>query len=114
MNTQKPHKGKISHWVWLPLSERALKSLNPDERGLGIRAAGQSDGHERFSGESMITSLVVSAVTSPDGRTIEIETLNSRYTLVQTSLPASACLDTLPTNKLGQVVIRGDLCRVEG
>jgi hypothetical protein len=62
---QKPHKGKIHNWYrWFIGTEGDYV------------IAGLSEGHPSFAGYQLHTSKVV----SENGR--EIETLNSRYTLV--------------------------------
>lgn len=63
----KSHKGKIEHWFKMPCLG-----------GLGWRACGMSIGHPEFDGSNIRTSYVL----NHDQQTGEIETRNSRYTLI--------------------------------
>ena len=63
---EKPHKGKIVDWVKVPVGDR------------GEVVFGRAIDHPEFAGHSIRTSFVV----SHDEATGEIETRNSRYTLV--------------------------------
>lgn len=65
--SEKPHMGKIVDWYERPCGE---------EHGLGYMIVGRSVDHPRFAGEMFHTSFVVERVGN------EIETNNSRYTLV--------------------------------
>lgn len=64
---EKPHKGKIHRWY-------KVKGTN---KGLGYRIAGE---HE--NGSWIFTSYVVLHHTSLESPNQEIETRNSRYTLI--------------------------------
>ncbi len=64
----KPHKGTIRDWVELPC-----------RGGLGYYIAGHSIDHPQFGGGEIYTSWVV----KHDRATNEIETNNSRYTLIE-------------------------------
>lgn len=63
----KPHKGKISDWFKLPSSH-----------GLGYYIMGQFHNHPDFGSKFTNTSWV----EKHDVETGEIETRNSRYTLI--------------------------------
>jgi hypothetical protein len=63
----KPHKGKISDWLKMPSSH-----------GLGYYIVGQFHDHPEFGGKFTNTSWV----EKHDLVTGEVETRNSRYTLV--------------------------------
>ncbi len=63
---EKPHKGRIETWTKLPIGDR------------GYIICGKFLDHEQFAGEEGHTSFVLSY----DEATGEIETRNSRYTLV--------------------------------
>lgn len=69
MTNNKPHKGTMSSWRRYRVEGCA---------GLGYIIMGKFDTHERFAGMRGHTSCVM----SHDLDTGEIETLNSRYTLV--------------------------------
>lgn len=66
--TVKPHKGRIDCWSKYPV----------DGVGLGYRILGRFLDHPAFAGMLGHTSYVI----SHDQETGEIETLNSRYTLI--------------------------------
>lgn len=67
-NDVKPHMGSIAQW---------RREMLPGH-GLGYRICGQSIDHPRWGGCPMYTSYVV----KHDEATGEIETRNSRYTLI--------------------------------
>lgn len=69
MSEDKPHKGRIKNWY---------KEEVGSEYGLGYIIRGRFVDHEYFAGEVGHTSWVV----FHDEETGEIETRNSRYTLV--------------------------------
>lgn len=69
MDTTKPHKGKISNWA---------KRETISQKGLGYYIIGKFVDHPDFAGDFGHTSYVV----AHDEVTGEIETRNSRYTLV--------------------------------
>ena len=69
-DTKKPHLGKITDWQ---------KSEVSAQYGLGYQIVGIFVDHPRFAGMRGHTSYVV----AHDEETGEIETRNSRYTLVQ-------------------------------
>ena len=69
MNT-KQHKGNITDW-------RRVEC----DGGLGFRIDGVFCGHPEFDGERGMTSFVI-AYEFPKHHKIEIETNNSRYTLI--------------------------------
>lgn len=64
----KPHRGTITGWYRFP----------DTAEGLGFRIIGKFEQHERLAGMRAKTSVVVKY----DEKTGEIETSNSRYTLV--------------------------------
>lgn len=70
----KPHKGKIKNWYKREISI---------SQGLGYQIMGEFVDHEDFAGYEGWTSFVV----AHDEATGEIETLNSRYTLVDEVMP---------------------------
>lgn len=63
--SEKPHKGKIKHWTKVSYSH-------------GDIVYGRAVDHPQFAGTDIHTSYVL----SHDEATGEIETRNSRYTLV--------------------------------
>lgn len=65
--SDKPHYGKISGWTKCPARS-----------GLGFYIEGDFEDHPNFKGRFAHTSYVV----AHDEKTGEIETKNSRYTLV--------------------------------
>lgn len=67
MNETKPHKGKLTDWTKFECGY-----------GLGYRIKCRFVDHPQFAGERGYTSAVV----AHDLETGEIETRNSRYTLV--------------------------------
>ena len=69
MDETKPHKGSLRDWWMLPCG---------DEHGLGYIICGTFVDHPWFAGRTGHTSYVVAY----DERTGEIETRNSRYTLI--------------------------------
>lgn len=69
MPAEKPHKGSISHWSKLPIDT---------DFGLGFCVYGHNAAHPDWGRGVMRTSYVV----KHDEATGEIETRNSRYTLV--------------------------------
>ena len=66
--SEKPHKGRIEKWTKLPCTSR----------GLGYIVCGHFVDHDRFAGKDGHTSAII----AHDSATGEIETLNSRYTLI--------------------------------
>lgn len=70
--SNKPHKGQLENWS-LVRSARALD-------GLTFYATGMFVNHPRFAGTSGYTSMIKSIKFKDGGA--EIETMNSRYTLV--------------------------------
>lgn len=70
MNIDKPHKGRIVHWA-------PCQSTDKDNRGtLGYYIKGVFLDHPQFYGKPGYTSNIVARKDN------EIETRNSRYTLV--------------------------------
>ncbi len=65
MSEEKPHKGRITDWIIA-----------------GGRCFGRSESHPQFAGMDIRTSTVL----KHDEETGEIETRNSRYTLVGPSV----------------------------
>jgi hypothetical protein len=68
MSSDKPHNGELHDWFKMPAGDL----------GLGFVVFGRSHGHPVWGGGEMRTSYVV----AHDEATGEIETRNSRYTLV--------------------------------
>lgn len=69
MTIEKPHKGRIENWY---------KAETHPDYGLGYYIRGRFVDHPQFAGETGHTSYIV----AHDKDTGEIETRNSRYTLV--------------------------------
>jgi len=79
----KPHKGNIHLWKKLPLTEDQIArchEIYKESPGLGYLITGWPDGHPRFS-----NWIRTSWVVKHEGN--EIETRNSRYTLVGDEVP---------------------------
>jgi hypothetical protein len=69
VQAEKPHKGRIHSWVKMQIG---------DDYGLGWCAYGRAEDHPDFGNHHIRTSYVV----KHDEATGEVETRNSRYTLV--------------------------------
>lgn len=67
---EKPHRGRITDWTKLPCAP-----------GLGFFIVGRFLDHYRFKDSDGHTSWVIRE--EDKGDTIEIETRNSRYTLIK-------------------------------
>lgn len=80
MNKDKPHKGTINNWVpfYIGHPEDDIEKDTLINRVI----IGWSEDHPQFGGGSIRTSLVVEASEPDEDGVVEIETLNSRYTLV--------------------------------
>lgn len=70
MQPEKPHRGRIADWARCDL---------PLAKGLGYIIIGTFVDHERFAGQRGFTSYIV----KHEGD--EVETHNSRYTLVDSA-----------------------------
>lgn len=79
MNLEKPHKGKLYNWCKLPFPKEEWirqRLLTEDEGGLGYVIFGMTSAH------TLRDYKRTSWVVEHDPVTGEIETNNSRYTLV--------------------------------
>jgi len=74
----KPHKGRIENWELV----RVDRPLD----GLTFYATGRFVDHPEYAGRSGHTSMITKAVFKDGG--VEIETMNSRYTIKQGGLNA--------------------------
>lgn len=76
--SEKPYKGQISNW------RRRRFQVTPEyAHTLGYCIAGCPSGHPNFT-----NWIITSAVVKHEGD--QIETMNSRYTLVDEELPATS------------------------
>lgn len=78
----KPHKGRISNWAFKTAPQKEVQALQkefPDATHEYV--VGNFVDHPEFHGKWGWTSMLVSQQLKEDG-SIEIETLNSRYTLL--------------------------------
>ncbi len=75
----KPHKGKILNWRKVPFDAAAVSAAYDEDVGLGYVVWGDAIEHPVYNGAPWFRT---SWVMFHDELTGEIETRNSRYTLV--------------------------------